>query len=259
VPKKHCVELSEAREAAAFREDLRAAREVCGRDVEAFDQLLFAIERLGSRLAGHTGTLGSYQKCLSKLAQKSSLVAGSAGDSDEGLPYFPSLFSTMVAERNSALHQGAVARHLTSRLIEVSLILEDALTIELGQVQYLMVKNIVVANSWQTLAAIRQVMLANAFSYLPLCWEGKWHFISDHALASHLRRAKNPKGELARPIADVLKTDTKMQGALIDAKTCPMEKPAHETVGLMECGVPVLVTSRSGSHVIGLISPADLL
>src|SRR5258708_31116797 len=96
-----CIELKGC-EAAAFREGLRAAREVCGRDVEAFDQLLFSIERLGSRLAGHTGTLGSYKHCLSKLAQKSSLVADSAGASNEGLAYFPSLFSTILAGRNAA-------------------------------------------------------------------------------------------------------------------------------------------------------------
>ena len=152
---------------------------MCARDAEAFDEVLFVLERLGSRLHGSIQGLGAYGPCLSGLAQKSAMVAGSAESSNPARPYFPSLFESIRFARNDALHQGAVARHLTARVIEVALILEDALAIELNTIQYLMVKEPVIAKPWQTLGAIRRVMLVNAFSYLPLYWSGEWCFVSD--------------------------------------------------------------------------------
>ncbi len=253
VPRQSSSELSELAECAAFRNELRAAREACARDAEAFDGVLFTVERLGCRLLGRMESLFAYRECLSQLARKSTLVA-EAGDAN-GLLHFPSLFDSIREARNAALHQGAVARNLTSHVIELALILEDALGNELQQVRYLMVKNPVIAERWQTLAAIRQLMLANAFSYLPIHWSGKWCFISDHVLASYLRKS-NRKAEMAKLLIEVLENKDL---APVEAPTCFPEDAADEVVQRMHFGMPVLVLNQDKIHLEGLISPADVL
>src|SRR5260370_40408048 len=98
-----CAPLSGAVESAAFRNELRGVREVCARDAEAFDEVLFVVERLGCRLSERMGDLGSYKRRLSELAQRSVLVADSPETSDEGHPHFPSLFEAIRLARNEAL------------------------------------------------------------------------------------------------------------------------------------------------------------
>lgn len=254
-----CKELSGAAESAAFRDQLRAARELCARDAEAFDEVLFVLERLGSRLFGSTKDLGSYGPCLSQVAQKSVLVADSAETGSEARPYFPSLFEAIRLARNDALHQGAVARHLTTRVIEVAIILEDALATQLSQVQYLMVKNPIAAERWWTLSAVRQVMLTNAFSHLPLWWMGRWHFVSDHALACHLLTVTDRKAESAKLLEEVLAPASSVRLRLTEAPTCVSETTAHEVVGIMTGGVPVLVLSPCRTRLLGLVAPSDVL
>ena len=258
--KEDCKPLSCCEERAAFRAELRSARENCARDAEAYDQLLFAIEQLGSRLSGCTEALGNYKFCLSELAKESDLAASSADTSDDGRPHFDSLFAVIQQARNDALHQGAVARHLTSRVIELALILEDALASETTRVEYLMVKNPVVAYRWQTLGAIRQVMLTNAFSYLPISLDDKtWHLVSDHAIAKHLLSGgRNRKAELARPIEGAFRDNEEL---LTQAEDIPKETNAQATADKIKCGAPVLVIDRSGCkpRLVGLVSPADLL
>src|ERR1700732_344173 len=67
-PRTVCFALAGKDESAAFRNELRVAREACMRDAEAFDEILFVVERLGSRLVGRIKDLGGYDQCLSKLA-----------------------------------------------------------------------------------------------------------------------------------------------------------------------------------------------
>ena len=164
--------------ASGFRAELRRAREACQRDSEAFDEILFSLERLGCFLRGEAIALGAYKCCLCRLVATAGIFPSE---------YFEQLFKSVKDARNDALHQGSVARHLSSRLIEIALILEESLGSRLTTIEYLMVKQPVVAEDWQTVAMIRQTMLANAFSYLPYKKKGKWVWISDYALASHLR------------------------------------------------------------------------
>ena len=70
---------------------------------------------------------------------------------------------------NDALHQGAFARHLTIHAIDLALILEDALrSFEEPRVSDYMVRNPLFAELWQPIGFIRQQMLANSFSFLPV-------------------------------------------------------------------------------------------
>jgi len=257
-PKK-CVSLEGCHEASAFRNELRAAREACQKDAEAFDEILFVVERLGARLSGFIGNLGQYEHCLRKLAERSRLAADFSG-----------VFKVVREARNEALHQGAVARHLAARAVELALILEDALATQLGTIEYLMVQEPVVAHHWQTLGAVRRIMLVNAFSYLPFNWDGQWFFLADYLIATFWQRRLVPdRGKaLATPLGVVLRRDHASKDLLLlpaDENQCGKHLPPYEAAGRMKEGRPLLVVdpdqvdADKKSRLIGLISPADLL
>lgn len=150
-----------------FRNELRDARAVALRDAEGFDSILFAIERLGSFLLERIEALGEYQSVLIRLAQKSPL-SHLPRPLHGWSPPFNRLLGQLVEARNDALHQGAFARHLTSHAMDVSLILEDALMDGSNKVGDYMVRNVITAALWQPLSFVRQQMLANSFSFLPV-------------------------------------------------------------------------------------------
>ena len=85
------------------------------------------------------------------------------------------------------MHQGAFARHLTVHAIELAIVLEDALTqLKNPMVSNFMVRNPVCAEMWQPVGLIRQQMLVNSYSYLPVLRENHWYLISDADIAMYL-------------------------------------------------------------------------
>src|SRR5439155_14524227 len=96
---------------------------------------------------------------------------------------FSVLYELVRRGRNAAMHEGASARHLTLHAIELALVLEDALMMGMDQIGDYMVRNPVYAALWQPLSFVRQEMLVNSFSYLPVAIEersGKdWRLVSD--------------------------------------------------------------------------------
>ncbi len=115
----------------------------------------------GPILKGSIGDLGKYERKLSDLA----------GEQDEPKSITPfSLWFHLVRDaRNDALHQGAFARHRTIHTIELALRLEDALRQQVPAiVENYMVRNPTCAECWQPISLIRQQMLANAFSFMPV-------------------------------------------------------------------------------------------
>ena len=98
--------------------------------------------------------------------------------------------------RNDALHQGAFARTLTLHLVEVALFLEDTLmAITDRNITDYMVRNPVYAYAWQPVSFVRQMMLANSFSYIPVYMKKKdteekvWHIIAAYHITEYLRSA----------------------------------------------------------------------
>src|SRR6266481_4892831 len=124
--------------------------------------------------------------------------------------------------RNSALHEGALARHLTANAVELSLVLEEGIMSELHQVSDFMVRNPVCAFMWQPLSFIRQTMLVNSFTYLPIPAETgektNWQLISDFRLAQYLRKnGRVSKDRLIERLQEAVKSG---QMELVQAKTC---------------------------------------
>ncbi len=246
-----------ASERSHFRTELRAAREACARDAEAFDEILFAVERLGCRLLGKFGDLGKYEQTLTQLASGSAVPIVVHGSDVAPSVSFTQLFKAIREARNDALHQGAVARHLTARAVELAVILEDALVGGLDEVQHFMVKNPVTAEAWQTVAAIRQLMLANAFSYIPISWQGEWHLLSDFELATFLRRSEDRRAAMAQMLSAALAGAQALD--LLPAPKCLPQAAVRDVIQQMDGGVPVLVVTAEPGHLLGIVSPADIL
>ncbi len=243
-----------------FRDQLRVARAAALRDAEAFQEIVFVLERMGAFLSSDRTNLGKYFLEIKAEAVRSPM----AKEVPKELPHFHQQFDVkyqIVREaRNAALHEGALARHLTANAVELSLVLEEGIMSELHQVSDFMVRNPVCASMWQPLSFIRQIMLVNSFSYLPVQVEkdGKkdWRLISDFRLAQCLRKkGKVGKVELIQRLEDAVKSG---DIELHSARTCgPQDK--IETVLLTSDGLPTLVLSPDNNELLGLLTPFDLL
>jgi hypothetical protein len=175
----------------AFLGELRQARLSTQKDAEDFDDLLFVFERLGCYRLSEAATLGSYQESLLALASQSGLGQKLSAIQADWHSSAGILYQLVNEGRNDALHMGARARHLTEHTIELCLILEDAIMNgdqPMTKIGDIMVRTPVTAEEWHPVSYVRQIMLTNSFSYLPICRAGEWKLISDYRLAAFLRR-----------------------------------------------------------------------
>ena len=182
-----------------FRDRFREARARALHDAEAYQEVLFSIERFGSALTRRVGTLGSYGPHIIAKAKNSPLAEDIPLTHRDWHVPFPALYEVVKDARNNALHQGASARHLTTHATQLVLVLEDALNQNATNVGDYMVRDPLCALPWQPISLIRQQMLANNFTYLPIWDDGvhkpRWRLISDHAVAKYLRSATSKNGK----------------------------------------------------------------
>jgi predicted RNase H-like HicB family nuclease len=249
-------------QAVYFRNQFREARTKAFQDAEAFSEILFAIERLGSYLIGEIGTLDHYRSCIQKLADDSPLAKEIPEKHSYSHIEFHRLYEVVMQARNDALHQGAYARHLTSRSIELSLVLEDALMSNGKLVCDYMVINPICADLWQPLSFIRQQMLANSFSFLPVRDSDEcWKFISGDALAKYLQVKKEVRStRMMQTLEEVLK-EPDAALALLPVETIEANKSIDEAISKIKNYCPVLVTSdgTDKGKLIGILTSFDLL
>ena len=108
-----------------FRDEFRKARDSALKDAEGYQQILFVLERMGSYLLKKKGDLGKYKCCISKLVKQN--CPSFVEPSDDCHINFNRLFDMVRVGRNDALHQGAVARMMTSHSVQLSMMIEDTL------------------------------------------------------------------------------------------------------------------------------------
>lgn len=251
----------ETEKAIYFREQFRQAREAAQRDAENFGPIVFTLERIGAFLRGGRGNgMWALKEQLVELAHKSPLTEIGESHRSYHVP-FPILFELVRRERNSAMHEGVFARHLTQHAIQMSITLEDALAqyIPMNHVSNFMVRNLISAETWQPLSFIRQSMLANSFSYLPVKRGngGQWSLVSDLAIAGYLQ-SEYRRRRLAQTLAEAI------DGGLVmsDAQTIPADMDVNTVLARMTrepSGHVLLVTDPSNQHLLGLVTPFDLL
>lgn len=248
--------------ALTFVSQLRSARLAVLADGEAFDEIIHVVERLGSYLSkerlgdkGEYGTLGKYKPELAELALGSALADGCG----RGPTPFGLIYDLVTTARNDALHQGASARHLTKHTIELAIILEDALNnhVELVVADF-MVRDPVCAQLWQPVGFIRQQMLANSYSYLPICRDdGSWGLLSDAAIATFLGAERNGKvrtERLAQTIRQAVTLDVR------PATFVRQEDPLAKALASL-AGAPVLLVEdlSDPKRLLGILTAFDLL
>jgi CBS domain-containing protein len=249
-----------------FRDQFRDARARALRDAEAYQEVLFSIERFGSTLTGKIGNLGLYSDAIVDRARASPLA--------EDIPYkhrnwhvpFPALYEVVRDARNDALHQGASARHLTMHATQLVLVLEDALNEQATNVGDYMVRDPLCAYPWQPISLARQQMLANNFTYLPI-WdeqeeEPRWRLVSDHAVAIYLRSAPSKNGpdgrreRLAKTVGEALTLGNLI---LTEARHCAWDTTVEVALEVLD-GPPVLIVDRTNhDRLTGILTPFDLL
>jgi hypothetical protein len=187
-----------------FINTLRDARAMALKDSESFEKFILILEQLGKLLCGIKIGLFAFTQDISKLASQSDLAKEIPFHYPELHNNFDDLYRLVKDARNDAVHEGAFARHLTIHLIELSIILEDSLMSNLNKVCEYMVRNPVCAELWQPLSFIRQTMLANSFSYLPVQinndGKSQWKLVSDTILAKYLNRASSKTNRRVRLI-----------------------------------------------------------
>lgn len=246
-----------ADERVFFLEELRHARGIAAADNEGFQGLLFAFEGLGMRLTNEMIHLGGYREAITDFASESALFT--EGPSEWHTP-FPSLYQYVKDARNDAMHQGAFARNLAAHAVQMALVLEDALMEKLSTVSEVMVRNPIVALPWQPVSFVRQQMLSNGYSYVPI-WittngKPRWCLLWEGELARYLRLGQNK--ERKRRLAMSVETASKgNQLKLIAASTCSPDLSILAAVKRFK-GNPLLVVDSKG-NIMGILSAADLL
>ena len=246
-----------------FRDELRAARANAFRDAEGFQEILFVIERLGFFLTNRPEavTLGAFKPKIEELSEKSSLAKELSDKWRHFHTPISDLYEMVRIARNDALHQGAFARHLTVHAVELALILEDALMDGSNKVSDFMVRNVLVAHEWQPISFIRQEMLVNSYSYIPLQRQEngrpKWYLISDYHVARCIPSDRQEKKErYLQTIGSVL-----ISGDLVieEAHLCEAETTVEKARTMLN-NKPLLVANKPElDQILGIITAFDLL
>jgi hypothetical protein len=245
-----------------FRDQLREARAAALRDAEGFQHILFVLERLGLHVLNRIGDLNQYRPGIVGLAQQSPMASQIPAELPAWHTGFEAKYEIVREARNAAFHQGAVARHLTVNAIELSLVLEEAIMSDHHQVGDFMVRNPACAYLWQPLSFIRQTMLANSFSYLPVpvreAEAAAWRLISDFNLARYLRSAASGD-EARRRLVQTLGEVVKSGGIELLSTKILRPEDSIQTALRGSKGLPAVVTSADGENLIGIVSAFDLL
>ena len=269
-----------------FRDLFRDARAKALSNSESFQEILFSIEKMGMFLLKKRSeqdaeykrdlqnpnlfTLGRDYRCVIKeLISSSNSIQ------------FSELYDIVLDGRNDAMHQGAYARHLTDNCVQLVLIIEDALMSSMDRkVSNYMVRNVVQALPWQPISFIRQQMLSNSFSYMPLLVnpnngmdsKKKWVFLSDAHLARYLadskinkcekskKDIKNERHERLVTIVEEAIKQNPFDTEDISARTCKPDDTIDDVLEKMENGKPVIVIDGEDiERIVGIVTAFDLI
>ena len=96
----------------AYRDHLRDARARAFSDAEGFQEVLFAIEHLGTALLSKASTLNVLRENYAGLLKHLLLRFAFRQNSAIFILHFDVLYRIVRVARNDALHQGAYARHI---------------------------------------------------------------------------------------------------------------------------------------------------
>ena len=239
-----------------FRDEFRQARLDALKNAEGYQGVLFVLERLGSYLHPKGRSLSHYEKCVASLVKDHHPLDGQL-HRDYHIR-FCRLYEMVRVGRNDALHQGAVARTLTTHSVELSMMIEDALMNinEHGaSIRDYMVRNPVCAHPWQPISFIRQTMLENSFSHLPFRMNASWYLISDIDIAKFRWESDGNHDRMKETLDGVIDEIDPMPVAPV-----PPGATVHQALESAKCrGWPILVANQATDELLGIVTPYDLM
>ena len=248
-----------------FRDAFREARLKVLANAEHYQELLFVLERLGKHLTGKGGGLGGAELAILGLVAKHGTLQGQPagnlstqmGTGELGVV---ELYDLVRRARNDAMHEGAFARNLAVHLVQLSIILEDALVnkAHCKTVKHYMVRHPICAQPWEPVGFIRQIMLEHSFSFLPVQIGEKWEIVSDRAVSAYLWQQSmgvGGKKKLERPLQEAIKT----QCAITTTPDTCVHTVLKEYPAVIDQGHPILVKSGNDETLLGIITAFDLL
>ena len=241
-----------------FLEEFRFARAQVLEDTENFSAVIHAIERLGSFLYPTGGGLASYQAKILELCKNSAVFQSMRCWMGRD---YETLYNTVKEARNETMHVGATARHAASNALLLSLLVEDALTGDSSAMQNYMVSDPVCAERWQPIGMIRQKMLTNSFSFLPVRPDAdvkSWQLISDLQLARFLRDGSSSKRRSR--LATTLEAAIADKGVVLEPVTCCLvDEKIENLLSQLEQKPILLFADKEKTRLAGLVTPFDLL
>ncbi|MCX4171844.1 MULTISPECIES: hypothetical protein [Paraburkholderia] len=247
-----------------YRDLLRDARYEALADAEGFESVCFAVERLGMHLYGKMAALGTYQTALRNLAGQSAIFTGLPELFPQLFMPFETLFYAVRQARNDAMHTGVYARNITSKAVELCLILEDALmangrTGDEEIVSHYMVRSPIVVEGWQPVAHARQLMLTHSVSYLPWWTNNQWMLLSETGLLRYLRSARTRDDRASFPAR--LLQDANLE--LTPSVTVSPDKKVDELLEMLPADnttkLWLVLDSMHPERLLGVFTPFDLL
>lgn len=238
-----------------FRDQLKRARAMALEDAERFQEVIYVVERLGSRLTGKVSNLGRYKERIKGLAEESPLAVEIPRKHPVWHTELGTIYDLVRSARNDSFHEGSFARHVTDNAVYMAIVLEDALMSSAKSVSDFMVREPICASPWQPLSFIRQQMLKNSFTYLPARLrnghEEPWWLVSDLNLASFLQ-----EGDRKERLAMTLEAAVPQGFVLERAKTCEASMSVVDALRTSH-GLPLLVVDKD--RIVGIVAPFDLL
>lgn len=246
--------------ALVLRDQLRAARARVHEDAEAFREVVVVIERLGLVLTGRDRGLADLLRPFKRFVEASALAKEIPDAFPLHHPDFKTLYDQVREGRNSAIHDGAFARHLADRTVELSLIFEDALQAEAMKIQHYMIRDPVVAAIWEPLSFLRQRMLSNSFSFLPVLAPGdEWMLVSDRGLARCLRTVNGSerKDRLKMALGRAVEADIGLR--LEAAERCAPDDSVADIASRIGDRPILVLEHEKPTRLLGIVTAFDLL
>lgn len=234
---------------SAILQMLRDARALAYRDAESFDAAATVLEHIGQLLSGEVRIgLGAYEGEILGLAGQVPRV--NARELRE-------LFRTVREARNECVHSGDYIRHHVLRLVELFLLLEEAISMNGRVACDLMVRHPLVAEQWHNVATVRRNMLTNSFSYLPvLDPDGVWRLLADWTVVAYLRgcNGQERNRRLGTTVGTLL-TENRLE-----TLACPIIPPDTPLDRIRDTckHLPQLVVDEQ-NHLLGIATAFDLL
>jgi hypothetical protein len=222
-------------------------------DAEGADAAIFAIEHVGRFVYGDEKPLETIGGALSWW------VTRRLGHSR--VTQFNKKLDLLRRGRNDRMHKGFAARSLTRDAVAVVMMLEEALMFDWSKYQAtdLMTPAPTTAKLWMTFGNVRDVLVENAFSQVPIFFDGTWAVVSERTVARAALIARKRGDDLRNlRLEDSLPWDGSTMLAKELLVVVPTVAPDALVLDLDMGSGCVLVVRQNSQELLGIVTPSDI-